>query len=260
MEEFALAVSKDKFVAEEDLIVSTLAYVMFRSDYQNDYMKNGVLSQFNWGSKVALSDPLIPVFVWRYSDLKSQKMESADKAYLAALLNDPQIKVYHGDDVNGWLDGFAQDLPEEQEPEPCPVVIGEYDDKNMQNSNPLEFVMMCLPSVATAKQDIIIENWLNLANLADTPENRQKVIDSLITDEYVLKSNGNPVYVIHKNIKILPNATLEARDTFRTEVDEPAKSTIGFMRKGQEKDIMDYYGIAKKSEYGSSSSSSSSGE
>jgi len=233
MKEFALAVAKDKFLAEQAKIVQTLAYVMFRSDFQNEYMENGVLHQFNWSQKVAISDPLIPVFVWRYSDLKAQKMEAGDKAYLAALLNDPQIKVYYGEDVNGWLDGFAQDLPEEQEPEPCPVEIGYYDDKNMQNGDKMEFVSMCLPSVATEKQDIIIDNWLTLSNASDTPANRQKVIDAFITDKYYLIANGNPVYVLRKDIKTLPNATLTARDTFRTELDEPVKAVIGFMRNGQ---------------------------
>ena len=240
-DEFALACTADKFTADKDKITHALCYVMFRSDYQNDYMTNGVLWQFTWSGREAGGQP---VYVWRYSDLKAQKMDASDKAYIANLLNDAELKTYHGNNVEGWLDGFSTRSTNEI---PSPVVIGAYDDKPMQNSDPIYFVSMFLPSVASQKQAIIIDNWLTLANVPDTPANRQKVIDATITDEYVLASNTNqPVYVIYKNIKKLPNATLTQRDSFRSELNEPVKATLGFMRNSQEANIMQRYGVKKK--------------
>jgi len=223
--------------------ISPLCYVMFRSDYQNQYMTNGVIYQYSH-NRVAKSNGTTPVFTWCYSVRKAQKLSTPDKDYISALLTDPQIKKGITTNPTAWFDQYSTQTTNSYT---LPIQpIGGYSDKPMQ-SDPIHFVTMALPSVFTGKKEIILTNWLDIWGVSDTPEHRQTIIDAIITDEYVLASNTNqPVYVIHKDINKLNNESLQARDDFRTALNEPVKSTIGFMRMSQKKNIMNRYGVKAK--------------
>ena len=229
-----------------DKVISPLVYVGWGSDYHNQTMTNNVLYQFGGGSyRVAKADGITPVFLWTYSVAKSQRLSQSDKTYIYNLINDPQVKAYLGDDVIGWADQYTTvttnfyPLPQQ------PTFF--VSDKEMQNTDSKHFVSMFLPSVGVGKKSIIINNWLDLKGWDYTTENTNKVMDWVITDQYVLKANTNQaVYIIHKPAKQLPNATLQKRDDFRAELNEPVKATLGFMRMSQKREIMDKYGVQEK--------------
>ena len=238
------ACTDDIFAAHRGKVVDGLAYVMFRSDYQTEYMTNGVLSQFNFQGFAQKNDITEPVYLWNYSEPKAQRLSESDIAYISNKMSVAQTRFYYGphSGVWSWVDTFAQAGATNE----VPVVIGDYDDGRMQN-DALWFVSSVLPNAWSDDKADWVNGWLDIAGLPHTEANTNLVESKLIKGTYVLAANTNQeVWVIKQDTKTLDNATLEQRDAFRASVAAPYRPTIGFLRNSLKREYMDHFGIKEK--------------
>ncbi len=241
--QFVIAAPANVYISELARIEQAEVYIMFRSDFQTTEMTNGARWQLNCRNWVAKTNNTMPYYYWAYDEKKAQKIPQIDRQYIKSnFLYHPEVQAGFVDDWETWLRTWAEPTSEGVT-NVCPLVRGAYNDKDMQEDK-IKFISIETKSVTSNKEAIIVSNWIDIYGTTHTPAHSNAVLDAIIGDRlYSLANTNNFMDVIWQDIKNLENESLQARDDFRVELDEPNKSFIGFFRMSQKPEFLRHYGL-----------------